>query len=201
MNRFGHGLFRLLLPWLLLGALSQAAPAAGAATEALPFAVSFERSGASAPERIHATMTVQSQGGNLVRVLVAMQGYAQLHSWIEAVVPVAQQESGVQELEVRFKFPWPLGRQWSRVEVKWQGDAIVEWHQTAGSIRDNSGRMTLVAHAGTLQVDYNAVMDVGLPDALTRSYKKKFVTEFLSAAYVRATEMTRRGRLLLAAQP
>jgi len=50
----------------------------------------------------------------------------------------------------------------------------------------NQGGISIVTCGEWVDFKYRAIHDSGLPDALTRSYKKKFVSEFLSAAYDQA---------------
>jgi hypothetical protein len=50
----------------------------------------------------------------------------------------------------------------------------------------NQGEISIVTCGERVDVEYRAILDIGLPDAWTRSYKKKFVSEFLNAAYDQA---------------
>lgn len=114
----------------------------------------------------------------------AIAAYPRLHDWIPKTTLVSCSE-GVQEFLVQFSFPWPVGRQWSRVEVHRNGGAI-SWKQLEGSLKANNGQISFEAVGDQVRVDYPAAIDVGLPDALTRSYKKQFIAEFLTAAAVQA---------------
>ena len=72
------------------------------------------------------------------------------------------------------------------MEVRRHDDSAIEWHQVEGSLKANRGRITFATRGGAAHIDYRAVIDVGFPDALTRPYKERFVSEFLSAVYQQA---------------
>ena len=54
-------------------------------------------------------------------------------------------------------------------------------------MQSNQGRLSFFAAGGQVRIDYRASIGIGLPDALTRHYRKKFVLEFIGAIYDQAT--------------
>ena len=147
--------------------------------------VSFERDGTSAHRLIHAEALFPARGADIQRVFAAISAYPELHDWIRTTRPLGRTARGEQFL-VEFEFPWPVGKQWSRVEVRRHDDSAIEWHQIEGSLKANRGRIAFATRDGAAHIDYRAVIDVGFPDALTRPYKKRFVSEFLGAVYQQA---------------
>ena len=187
---------------LLLVAL--AAGLAGTMSSALAepdIEISFERDGTSAQRLIHAEALFPLQGTDIHRVFAAITAYPELHDWIRATRRVGKTPYGEQFL-IDFEFPWPVGKQWSRVEVRRHGDSAIEWHQVEGSLKANRGRIAFSTRNGAAHIDYRAVIDVGFPDAFTRPYKKRFVSEFLGAVYHEARTPSATTDIALApAQP
>jgi len=113
-------------------------------------------------------------------IFSAISAYPQLHHWIRKSTLVGRR-GDLEVYVVRFRFPWPVGQQWSRVEVFERGNSI-SWRQTEGTLKANHGRISFHKVRNRVRVDYSAAIDVGLPELWTRSYKKQFITEFMTAA-------------------
>jgi uncharacterized membrane protein len=128
------------------------------------------------------TTPIKSQ---LYEVFNAIAEYPALHNWIQDTKIESDARNGRQEFFIKFKFPWPVGERWSRVEVQREGDSVISWHQLEGTLKMNQGRIVIAEHEQQAHIDYRAVIDVGFPNAVTRSYKKQFVSEFLSAIHYR----------------
>jgi hypothetical protein len=188
----------------LLSLVLLAVGLAGATRSALAepdIEISFPRDATSAHGLIHAEALFPVQGADIHRVFSAISAYPELHDWIRATRRVGKTPHGEQFL-IDFEFPWPVGKQWSRVEVRRHGDSAIEWHQVEGSLKANHGRIAFSTRSGAAHIDYRAAIDVGLPDAFTRPYKKRFVSEFLGAVYEQARTSSPTGALALArAQP
>jgi hypothetical protein len=148
--------------------------------------VEFDVESGSGDVLVHARALYPVAGTHVRYVFDAITEYPSLHDWIEGTQLVSSDVRS-QEYLVEFRFPWPVGRQWSRVRVWRQGQDCIRWHQIEGSLQANRGEIVLGVSDAKAQIDYRAVMDVGLPDVLTRPYKKRFVAEFLGAVYERAT--------------
>jgi hypothetical protein len=163
--------------------------------------ISFERDGSSAHRLIHAEALFPTEGADIHRVFAAISDYPELHDWIRTTRRVGRTPHGEQFL-IDFEFPWPVGKQWSRVEVRRHDDSAIEWHQVEGSLKANRGRIAFSTRSGAAHIDYRAVIDVGFPDAFTRPYKERFVSEFLGAVYDEArTSRATRAIALARAQP
>ncbi len=171
----------------LLRLAAVAAAAIGFATPAFAgpsIDVSFEASDTDSQQLVHAVAEFPVHETAVHAVFDAITDYPELHQWIRATKPVSTESSSHQYL-VQFTFPWPVGRQWSRVEVRQVGQTIF-WRQVEGTLKANHGSITFTSENGAVHVDYRAAMDIGLPESLTRSYKAKFVSEFLTAARKKA---------------
>jgi uncharacterized membrane protein len=156
-----------------------------ASVEAAPtIDISFETDAVTGQKLARAQAIFPANAAVTYAIFDAIAAYPQLHDWIRKTTLVSCSE-GVQEFLVQFRFPWPVGRQWSRVEVHRNGGTI-SWKQLEGSLKANDGQISFEAAGDKVRVDYRAAIDVGLPDALTRSYKKQFIAEFLTAASVQA---------------
>ena len=70
--------------------------------------------------------------------------------------------------------------------------------QLAGSLKANDGEISFHAVDDGVRIDYRASIDVGFPDLWTRSYKKQFIAEFLTAAGDLAQSDGTRAALALA---
>jgi len=177
MSRFVHTL-RIVL--FAAGLACLAVPVEAAPT----IDISFETDAVTGQKLVRAQAVFPASVPVAYAIFDAIGAYPRLHDWIRETTLVSCGK-GVQEFLVQFRFPWPVGRQWSRVEVHKNGGTI-SWTQLEGSLKANNGQISFEAAGDNVRVDYRAVIDVGLPDALTRSYKKQFITEFLTAAGVQA---------------
>jgi uncharacterized membrane protein len=171
---------RLLCRLLLMLALAYTANPSVAAPL---IAINFEQEQGSKNEWIHAKANCHTTEQQLYEVLNAIVKYPALHSWIRDTKIESNTMNGGQQFLIEFKFPWPVGKRWSRVEVKREGDSIISWRQLEGSLKKNQGRIEITEHKQQAHIDYRAIIDVGYPNAFTRGYKKKFVSEFLEAIY------------------
>ena len=164
----------LILAFVCLANSSVAAPVV---------AFEFEQEQESEDEWIHAKANCHTTRPQLYQVLNAIIKYPALHSWIRDTEMESNKMHGGQRFLIEFKFPWPVGKQWSRVEVRKSGDSIITWRQLEGTLKKNRGRIAITEHQHEAHIDYRAIIDVGYPNAVTRSYRKKFVMEFLRAIY------------------
>lgn len=147
--------------------------------------IGFESVDDAGQRLIHAEALFPVAGAEVQRVFAAIGGYPSLHAWIQSARRVASSAHS-EEFLVEFRFPWPVGQQWSRVEVRRQGDSAIEWRQMEGSLKANHGRIAFASRGSDAHIDYRAVIDVGVPEPLSRPYKKRFVSEFLDAVYSQA---------------
>ncbi|MGD2073654.1 MAG: hypothetical protein PVI91_02140 [Gammaproteobacteria bacterium] len=159
--------------------------------------VSFEPE-ASGDRLIRAQALFPVDSPVIQSIFTAIPEYPSLHDWIEETQRVGG-DLHSQDYLVKFRFPWPVGRQWSRVRVWHEGKKGIHWRQVEGSLQANRGDISFSTRNGRAHIDYRAVIDVGLPDLLTQPYKKKFVTEFLGAVHDRALKPGL--RLATTAQP
>jgi uncharacterized membrane protein len=189
MSRFVHTLHVVLFA---VGLACLAAPIEAAPT----IDISFETDAATGQKLARAQAVFPASIPVTYAIFDAIAAYPRLHDWIRKTTLVSCSE-GVQEFLVQFSFPWPVGRQWSRVEVHRNGGTI-SWKQLEGSLKANDGQISFEAAGDNVRVDYRAAIDVGLPDALTRSYKKQFITEFLTAASHQAESADSQTTLALA---
>lgn len=166
---------------LLLG-LSLACTA-NPSVAALQIAVEFVQEPGSGNEWIHAKAICHASAQQLNTVIHAVVKYPVLHSWIRDTKIESDTTNGGQQLFIEFRFPWPVGKQWSRVEVKKEGDSVISWRQLEGTLKLNQGRIEISEHKQQAYIDYRAIIDVGYPNVFTRGYKKKFVLEFIGAIY------------------
>ena len=171
---------RLLCRLLLILAFAFAANTSIAAPV---IAIDFEQEQGSKNEWIHAKANCHTTETQLHEVLNAIVKYPALHSWIRDTKIESNTTNGGKIFLIEFKFPWPVGKRWSRVEVKREGDSIISWRQLEGTLKMNQGRIVITEHKQQAHIDYRAIIDVGYPNAFTRGYKKKFISEFLEAIY------------------
>ena len=174
---------RQLLPVLAL--LSGAAIAAPPALATPEIDISFDSVDDAGRRLIHAEALFPVAGNAVQRVFAAIAAYPALHDWIVSTRHTASGPDG-EEFLVEFRFPWPVGQQWSRVEVRRRGDSSIEWRQIEGSLKANHGRIAFASRGANAHIDYRAIIDVGYPEPLTRPYKKRFVSEFMQAVYLQA---------------
>jgi hypothetical protein len=150
--------------------------------------INFEADQATGNEWIRAQADYDIKKSRLYEILNAITEYPTLHGWIQDTKIESDAGNGRQEFLIKFKFPWPVGERWSRVEVRSEGDSVISWNQLEGSLKMNQGRITITGHERQARIDYLAIIDVGFPNAVTRSYKKKFVSEFLGAIQHRTND-------------
>jgi uncharacterized membrane protein len=192
--------FSPLLRMLLLAVL-----AAGSSCHALSVCagpridIGFEADAADSQKLVHAQAVFDAPQAIIIDVFNRIAAYPTLHDWIRDT-SLVHKSSDSQEYLVQFSFPWPVGRQWSRVEVHHSGNTIY-WRQTEGSLKTNHGRISFATAGDEVHIDYCAAIDVGLPELWTRAYKKKFITEFLTAAYDQSRRSGSAAPLALAAEP
>ena len=150
--------------------------------------VSFEADSDTGAAMIHADARLPEALSTVKCIFTAIAAYPSLHDWIEDA-ELLEVDGQTEVYMVRFKFPWPVGRHWSRVRVWYEGENSVAWRQIEGSLGANHGQVTFSTRQRHAHVEYRAAIDVGLPEPLTRPYKKKFVEEFLSAVNDRAATL------------
>ena len=144
-------------------------------------AIEFEQEQGSKNEWIHARANCDTPESQLYEMINAIVEYPALHSWIREAKFESNTVNGGQQFLIEFKFPWPVGKRWSRVEIKRESNATISWRQLEGTLKTNEGRITITEQEQQAHIDYRANIDVGYPNAFTRGYKKKFVSEFLAA--------------------
>jgi hypothetical protein len=179
---------RLAVAAIILTGVSLWSPAGMSAETESPAAgpvitVNVRQDSVTKHDVIYAEAAYETHGEAVVSVISAISGYAGLHSWITETELVYQSDSDRQEFHVEFRFPWPVGRKWSRIRVQREADRRISWYQLDGSLGRNEGHLALELREQHAQINYQAVIDVGLPDAWTRTFKQKFVREFLMAVY------------------
>ena len=157
---------------------------AGSTLAAPQIDIEFETDQATGQEWIHAKANCHAREAPAYEAFNAIVDYPALHHWIRNTKAENEENSDHQEFLIEFDFPWPVGKQWSRVQIQ-QGDSVISWTQVDGSLNINRGRIAIAEYEGQAHVDYRAILDVGYPDAFTRGYKEQFVTEFLIAIYNR----------------
>jgi len=160
--------------------------------------INFESDGASGQESIHAQAEFHNHGPETWEALAAITGYPELHPWISDTKLVGQSSARQQEFLIEFKFPWPICRRWSRIEVNRESPTKISWRQLEGSLQINQGQLSFVSGREQVRIDYRATINVGLPDVLTRHYREMFVLEFLGAVYDQVTETPSTNGLTLA---
>ena len=157
---------------------------AGSALAAPQIDIEFETDQATGQEWIHAKANCHTREVQAYEAFNAIIDYPELHHWIQNTRAENEENRDHQEFLIEFDFPWPVGKQWSRVQIQ-QGDSVISWNQVDGSLNINRGTIAIAEYEGQAHVDYRAILDVGYPDVFTRGYKEQFVTEFLIAIYNR----------------
>ncbi len=180
----GQSRVLLILSLVFTANLSVAAP---------QIVIEFEQEQGSNNEWIHAKANCLSTEPPILKVLNAVVKYPELHSWIQNTKLESEPASGEQQFLVEFKFPWPVGKQWSRIEVKKHSNSTISWRQLEGTLKTNKGRIEITEYNQQAHLDYRAIIDVGYPSAFTRGYKKQFVSEFLRAIYEETIKMQAMG--------
>jgi uncharacterized membrane protein len=161
--------------------------------------IRFETDSADSQKLIHAQAVFAVPQPVIYNIFNCITTYPQLHDWVRETTRV-NEDHHTQVYLVKFSFPWPVGSQWSRVEVRHNGNTIF-WKQVDGSLEANHGRISFTTVDSKVHLDYRAAIDVGLPELWTRSYKEKFIREFLTAAYNQAETTVSTSTLLLAVEP
>jgi uncharacterized membrane protein len=161
--------------------------------------ISFEADSAESQKLIHAQAVFAVPQPIVYNIFKRITTYPMLHDWVRETTRVSEDHDS-QVYLVKFSFPWPVGNQWSRVEVRHGGNTIF-WKQVDGSLEANHGRISFTTVDSKVHLDYRAAIDVGLPELWTRSYKEKFIREFLTAAYNHAETTDSTSALVLAVEP
>ena len=161
--------------------------------------VTFEADATDSQKLIHAQAVFAVPQQVIYNIFNCITTYPMLHDWVRETTLIREDHDS-QKFLVKFSFPWPVGSQWSRVEVRHGGNTIF-WRQVDGSLKTNHGRISFTTVDSKVHLDYHAAIDVGLPELLTRSYKEKFIREFLTAAYHQAETAVSTPALVLAAEP
>jgi uncharacterized membrane protein len=161
--------------------------------------ITFEVDTAESQKLIHAQAVFDAPRPVVYNIFNDITTYPMLHDWIRETTLVSTGTES-QEFLVVFAFPWPVGRQWSQVEVRHSGNTI-SWRQVEGSLKANQGRISLTSADSKVHLDYRAAIDIGLPELWTQSYKEKFIREFLTAACNQAETGTSPPALVLATEP
>ncbi|MGD8843021.1 MAG: hypothetical protein PVJ83_06055 [Gammaproteobacteria bacterium] len=165
--------------------LSMTTLSAAAALAAPKIDIDFETDAVSEGEFVRARTVFRADPDVVYTTFSRIAEYPALHDWVRAT-ELVNSSGTTREFIVKFHFPWPVGSQWSRIEVHTARDAIT-WKQLEGSLEANHGRLRFEVGDDRVGIDYRAAIDVGMPDLWTRSYRKKFVTEFLTAVRERTT--------------
>ena len=189
-------LAHILLPVVLAAGLLFPGPPVFAAPR---IEIRFEADSAGSQKLIHAQAVFAAPRPVVYNIFNCITTYPMLHDWIRETTLVSEGHDS-QEFLVKFSFPWPVGSQWSRVEVRHDGNTIY-WRQVDGSLKANHGRISFTTADSTVHIDYHAAIDVGLPELWTRSYKEKFIREFLTAASNQAETTVSTPEMVLAAEP
>ncbi len=161
--------------------------------------ISFETDSADSQKLIHAQAVFAVPQPVIYNIFNCITTYPMLHNWVRETTLVSEDHDS-QEFLVKFSFPWPVGSQWSLVQVRHSGNTIF-WKQVDGSLKANHGRISFTTVNSKVHIDYHAAIDVGLPELWTRSYKEKFIREFLTAANNQAEATVSTPALVLAAEP
>ena len=155
------------------------------AAQAMPqIDIEFETDQTTGQEWIHAKTNYLAREAQAYEAFNAIIDYPKLHHWIENTKAENEENSDHQVFLIEFDFPWPLGKQWSRIQIQ-KCNSVISWNQTEGSLNINRGKIAITEYEGQAHVDYRAILDVGYPDVFTRGYKEQFITEFLIAIYDR----------------
>jgi uncharacterized membrane protein len=161
--------------------------------------IGFETDAADSQKLIHAKAVFAAPQPVVYNIFNCITTYPMLHNWIRETTLVSTGKEN-QEFLVKFAFPWPVGRQWSQVEVRHSGNTIF-WRQVDGSLKANHGRISFTTVDSEVHIDYRASIDIGLPELWTQPYKEKFIREFLAAAYEQTITADPPAALALSAEP
>jgi uncharacterized membrane protein len=161
--------------------------------------ISFESVPAESQKLVHAQAVFPTDQSTVYNIFEAITAYPMLHDWIRQTTQVVSADQDSEEFLVEFAFPWPVGRQWSRVAVRHDRNMIL-WQQLEGTLKANHGSISFTTANNKVHIDYLAAIDIGLPELWTQSYKEKFVREFLTAACAQAEAAASPRALALAAE-
>lgn len=150
-------------------------------------AIGFENDSSTGDEFISAEASFQARRAEIWNAFSAITEYPDLHEWIGEARFVGNSDEGSQEFLIEFKFPWPVGTRWSRVEVTREHGSEISWRQIEGDLNANEGRISFSSTSDQAHIHYRAIISLGVPAMLARPYKKKFVREFLNAIKERVT--------------
>lgn len=150
--------------------------------------IDFKTDKDTGQDQVRAAAELHRGEAAILGVIMEVTEYPRLHEWIQKVIQLDSTDDGRQEFLVEFKFPWPVGCKWSRIEVQQEGGKGISWRQIDGSLGMNEGRMSVLADGELSYIDYRASIDVGVSKALVRPYMKGFVTDFLAAIDRRAKQ-------------
>jgi uncharacterized membrane protein len=142
--------------------------------------ISFEADTSADQKLVHARAEFSADASVTRAIFSAISAYPQLHHWIRESNLVGHRGE-FKVYVVRFRFPWPVGEQWSRLEVL-ERDNSISWRQIEGTLKANHGRISFHKVRNRVRIDYSAAIDVGLPELWTRAYKKQFIRDFMTAA-------------------
>jgi hypothetical protein len=152
-----------------------------------PIEISITSDEASGLDVIQAQTAFDNHGYSLRRILLAIAGYADLHPWIISSTLVESGNQDGTEFLIEFKFPWPVRHRWSRIAVHREGENAIGWHQIAGNMQYNEGQLRFSSSGNqSIDVSMSAIIGIGLPEILTREFKKQFVKDFIKTAYDQA---------------
>jgi len=146
--------------------------------------VVFETDQITGQEWIHAQANCKVEKQQAYDAFSAIVDYPALHDWIKDTKAENIDSSEYQEFTIEFNLPWPAGNQWSRVQIR-RNHSEITWKQIEGSLKKNQGSIAITERNNQAHVDYRAILDMGYPDAFTRGYKERFVSEFLAEMYKR----------------
>ncbi|MGB5603799.1 MAG: hypothetical protein WBO14_15330 [Gammaproteobacteria bacterium] len=144
-------------------------------------AIGFENDSSSGDEFISAETGFLAPRAAIWNAFAAITEYPNLHKWIREARFVGFTDDDTQEFLIEFKFPWPIGTRWSRIEVTREHGSKISWRQIEGDLGANEGRISFSSKGDQARIHYRAIISVGVPALLARPYKKKFVWEFLNA--------------------
>jgi hypothetical protein len=184
MPKHGTGWFssRVFVALLLAAGTAVQAFAADASID-----VVFEDGGTPREQIIHVEADLGAAGPDACQVLCGLTNYVELHPWIAESELEWTFPDGTRVVRFVLDLPWPLGRQWSRLEVEQFGDRTLAWQQVEGSFRSNHGTLVLRPQDGGVHLSYWAVIDLGLPNVVTRPFQEQFIREFLGAVRTAAS--------------
>ena len=139
-------------------------------------------------DQIHAEAEYRIEGFAIIKVIEKLRDYPKLHDWIDKVTPLDAADNSRQEFMVEFRLPWPIGREWSRIEVEVRSGEGISWRQIEGSLAANEGEMMLNYNGEQSRIDYRASISLKSSSSMVRYYIKRFVNDFLVAIGLQARQ-------------